>query len=315
MTWVPDVLGPDYQARTLQLADDDEGEVVATLVRRCPTGRPARAVLYLHGWNDYFFNTELADYWHRQSVAFYALDLRKYGRSLLPHQSPNFVTDLEAYDEDLAAALAVIRDDLGRNARLLMMAHSTGGLVAALWAARHPGAVTGLVLNSPWLELTGSTLLRTLSTPVVLGLARTQPKAPLITVDLGLYARTVHRRHGGEWDYDERWRPTPFFPIRAGWLAAVLAGHAKVADELELRLPVLVGVAARSLLLPRWREEMRTADIVLDVDLIAERATRLGEVVTVVRIADAIHDLTLSRPSARHRYYAEITRWLQAYGW
>jgi hypothetical protein len=35
---------------------------VATLVRRIPSGEPPRrAVLYLHGWNDYFFQTHLAD--------------------------------------------------------------------------------------------------------------------------------------------------------------------------------------------------------------------------------------------------------------
>jgi len=44
--------------------------------------RPARVLLYVHGWSDYFFQTELARYWHAQGAAFYALDLRKFGRSL-----------------------------------------------------------------------------------------------------------------------------------------------------------------------------------------------------------------------------------------
>ena len=34
MSWVPDVLGKPYVAETLTLPDDDEGEVVATLVHR-----------------------------------------------------------------------------------------------------------------------------------------------------------------------------------------------------------------------------------------------------------------------------------------
>ena len=88
--WRPDVLGDGYEQRTLELPDDDEGPVVATLVRYAPPTteavRPARAVLYLHGWSDYFFQTELAEHWHAQGAAFYALDLRKYGRSIQPHQ-------------------------------------------------------------------------------------------------------------------------------------------------------------------------------------------------------------------------------------
>ncbi len=315
--WAPDVLGAGYEALTLPLADDDEGPVVATLVRYRPdrAARPARAVLYLHGWNDYFFQTGLARYWHGQGAAFYALDLRKYGRSLRPHQTPNYVADLATYDEELDAAVAEIRTDLGPHARIMLMGHSTGGLVGVLWANRRPGVVSGLVLNSPWLELIGSTLTRTLSMPLVHGLARTQPKAPLITTDPGFYARTLLTRHGGEWEYDEVWRPTPFHPVRPGWVQAVLAGHATVSRGLQLPCPVLMAAAERSLVLPRWREEMRRADTVLDVDLMARRAVQLGPVVTVVRIPDGIHDLTLSVRPARERFYAEVTRWTTAYGW
>lgn len=315
--WQPDVLGDGFEARTLPLPDDDEGEVVATLVRALPAGdpRPPRAVVYLHGWNDYFFQRPLAQFWTGSGAAFYALDLRKHGRSLRPHQTPNYVDDLAAYDADMAAALDVVRGDLGPAARVMLVGHSTGGLVAALWARRHPGRVAGLVLNSPWLELTGSTLMRALSTPVVAGLARAQPKAPVLTADPGFYARSLLRRHGGEWEYDEAWRPTPYFPVRPGWLQAVLTGHATVARGLDLDVPVLVAVARTSLTGPRWREDMRRADVVLDTDLVARRAVMLGDVVTVVRIPDGIHDLALSAPHARARFYSEVSRWSTTYGW
>lgn len=315
--WRPDILGDGYEALTLELEDDEEGPVVATLVRYLPDPelRPARAVLYLHGWNDYFFQTELAEFWHGLGAAFYALDLRKYGRSLREHQSPNYVEDLAEYDEDLEAAAAQIHAELGQHARVLLMGHSAGGLVAALWARRRPDEVSGLVLNTPWLELTGSTILRTLSMPLVHGLARSQPKAPLITVDPGFYARSLLARHGGEWEYDETLRPTPFFPIRPGWIQAILNGHAAVARGLDLPMPILMGASDRTVIQPRWREDMRTSDTVLDVDLLARRAVLLGPVVTVVRIADGLHDLTLSVPPARARFYAEITRWCTAYGW
>jgi alpha-beta hydrolase superfamily lysophospholipase len=316
-TWQPDILGAGYQALTLDLPDDDEGPVVATLVRYRPDPelRPARAILYLHGWNDYFFQTGLAEFWHGLGAAFYALDLRKYGRSLRPHQSPNYVDDLAEYDEDLDAAVAAIREELGEHVKIMLMGHSAGGLVAVLWARRRPQGVAGLVLNTPWLELTGSTILRTLSMPLVHGLARTQPKAPLITTDPGFYARTLLARHGGEWEYDEALRPTPFFPIRPGWILAVLLGHAAVAHGLNLPMPILVAASDRTAIQPRWREEMRTSDTVLDVDLLARRAVLLGSVVTVVRIPDGLHDLTLSVAPARARFYAEVTRWSAAYGW
>ncbi|MBU4337004.1 MAG: alpha/beta hydrolase [Actinobacteria bacterium] len=319
MDWQPDVLGDGFEALTLPLPDDDEGAVVATLVRALPRAdepiRPARAVLYLHGWSDYFFQTALARYWTGQGVAFYALDLRKYGRSLREHQTPGYTDDLTVYDTDLAAALAVIDAEHGNAGRTLLMGHSTGGLIACLWADRHPGRVSGLVLNSPWLELQGSSIVRTVSAPAIAQLARFGPKTALPNVDPGYWSRTLQPATGGEWTYDERWRPTPAFPVRAGWLNAIVQGHATVARGLAIEVPVMLGASARTLISARWSEEMRTADVVIDVEAVVRRAVHLGPVVTVVRIADGMHDLTLSAPAARHRYYAELDRWLAGYGW
>ncbi|QCB95454.1 alpha/beta hydrolase [Cellulomonas shaoxiangyii] len=315
--WAPDVLGDGFEARLLPLADDDEGPVVATLVRYVPdaTLRPARAVLYVHGWSDYFFQAPLAQYWHGLGAAFYALDLRKYGRSLRPYQTPGYVEDLRTYDEEIAAALRRVRAELGPVARVVLMGHSTGGLVLSLWAARHPGTVSGLVLNSPWLELQGSAIVRHVSAPAIHQLARFQPRAPLPNIDPGYYARTIAETTGGEWPIDDRWRPTPSFPVRAGWLRAVLDGHATVARGLALTVPVLTALSARTLISPRWSEEMRSADIVLDTEAIARRTIHLGPVSTLVRIPGGMHDLTLSARPARERFYAETTRWLAAYGW
>jgi len=317
--WQPDVLGPDYRARTLELAPDDEGEVVATLVRYAPPSpealRPSRAVLYLHGWSDYFFQTELAEFWHRQGAAFYALDLRKYGRSLREHQTPGYVDDLRTYDEEIDAAIAQIRRDLGPRSRLLLMGHSTGGLVSVLWANRRPGEADALVLNSPWLELQGSAVLRHVSTPAIHQLARFSPRAALPNIDPGYYARTLRAIDGGEWEYDPRWRPVPAFPVRAGWLRAIMDGHAQVARGLDIQAPILMAASSRSSISPRWSEAMRQSDSVLDVELLARRAVQLGPIVTIARIPGGLHDLTLSRPPVRAQFYAETSRWLAAYGW
>jgi len=317
--WEPDLLGPGYRVLTLPLAPDDEGDVVASLVRYAPPSdepvRPSRAVLYVHGWSDYFFQTGLAEYWHGRGVAFYALDLRKYGRSLRPHQTPGYIDDLGTYDEEIDAAFAQIRSDLGRHVHLTFLGHSTGGLIGALWADRHPRTLSALVLNSPWLELVGSSVARHVSGPAIAQLARFQPKTPLPNIDPGFYARTLLALDGGpgEWSYDTTWRPTPSFPVRAGWLRAIMAGHATVARGLTIDVPILMLASARTVISPRWSEDMRGADVVLDVELIVRRAVQLGPLVTVVRITGGLHDLALSPPPARERFYAAISRWSIAY--
>lgn len=317
LTWHPDVLGQYFFAAELPLLPDDEGENFATLIRY----RPPRfrfferntAVLYVHGWNDYFFQTELAEFWHSQGAAFYALDLRKYGRSLRPHHTPGFITDLADYDAELELALRVITERHGAGVRIVGMGHSTGGLVLSLWTARHPNSFRALILNSPWLELQGSSLVRVLATPMVSQLAKLSPKAELPNIDPGYSARTMRIELGGEWDYNEEWRPSPMFAVRAGWLKAILAGHAAVAEGLELEIPILMMASARSHIRPLWSEEMRSADIVLDVDHITERALDLGNHVTILRVEGGLHDLIMSRPAVRAGVYDEIARWGRAY--
>ena len=128
-TWAPDILGAPFEQVTLPLGTDAEGEVMATLVRSRPRAAALKPladvdVLYVHGWSDYFFQKGLARFWNRLGARFYALDLRKYGRSLRPGQTPGYIANLEDYDADIAAALDAMRErGHGPARRLALMGH------------------------------------------------------------------------------------------------------------------------------------------------------------------------------------------------
>lgn len=338
--WRPDVLGDRFEQLTLPLGSDEEGEVVATLVRYRPKpapwftwpwkARPAGEasgtdVLYVHGWSDYFFNHELAEFWTNAGARFFALDLRKYGRSLRPGQTPGYITNLADYDADIEAALEAMghgRDGqqtatdaaAAASARpLILLGHSTGGLTLSLWAARNPGRAAALVLNSPWLEFQGSRIGREALAPVVGWGARVNPMGPMPNIDLGFYTRTISNAYDGEWEYSREWRPDRSFRVYPAWLTAVLAGHATVAAGIDVGAPVLTLLSSRSTIQPRWDDAMFSSDIVLVVDDIAERVLRLGPTVSVARIDGALHDVFLSRRPARAAAYAAIKRWLRGY--
>ena len=285
-------------------------ELVATLVRRMPANRSRAAALYLHGWNDYFFQTHLADHLADLGYDFYALDLRRYGRSLRRGHLRGFITDLDDYAAELDAAADLIAED---HDELLLIGHSTGGLITALWASQHSDRISGLVLNSPWLDLQGSAIVRTLGTPVIDALGSRAPTSVLRLPDIGHNARSVHVTLGGEWDYDLELKLTPGPPIRVGWLRAILLGHQRVAAGLDIGVPVLVLASAAADFSRRWHEGLRTVDVVLDVDQIANRAVRLGPHVTVVRIAEGMHDLVLSAAHVRKVALDEIGRFVDGY--
>ena len=315
-TWSPDFLG-GYETTELALpgaepapGEPDDVDLVATLIRKSGPRAGARAVLYLHGWNDYFFQTHLADYLSDLGYDFYAVDLRRYGRSIRPGQLRGFIGNLDDYTLELDAAADLIATD---HDRLLLMGHSTGGLIAALWAARNADRLEGLILNSPWLDMQGSAIVRALGVPVIDALGSRAPTSIIRLPDLGFTARSLHISLGGEWDYDLTLKSRPGPPIRTGWLRAVLLGHQRVAAGLGIGVPILVLASAKTEFARRWHEGLRVVDTVLDVEQIAARAVRLGPHVTVVRVPDGLHDLTLSAAHVRKQVMDEIGRFIEAY--
>lgn len=324
MEWQPDILGDGFEACTFSAAGPDNVQRTATLVRFRDSGQQQRAgqrrtVLFLHGWSDYFFNVDLAQFWTRSGYEFYALDMHNHGRSLRPETPGGYVANLADYDAEIEAAIDIIRadsnsPDASLPPSLTLMGHSTGGLIAALWVSSHPGSASQLVLNSPWLEMHGSSLVRRAATTMVGPVARFRPEAVLRLPERGFYWRTISSSADGEWPLDDKYRPPMAFPLRAGWLSAVLAGHAKVARGLGIEIPILVLLSRGSANGPFWTEEMRHTDAVLDVNIIALRALTLGRTVTVERIDGALHDVFLSPAKVRADAYARLARWLRGYG-
>jgi alpha-beta hydrolase superfamily lysophospholipase len=331
MEWQPDILGPGFEACTFEAAGADGVRRTATLVRfrpdpgppvteqAVPGRRPRRTVLFLHGWSDYFFNVDLARFWAGNGYAFYALDMHNHGRSLRPGTPGGYVANLADYDAEIDQAIAIIQADTEAAAGtvqldLTLMGHSTGGLVAALWVSSHRGSVSQLVLNSPWLEMHGSALVRHAASTMVGPVARFRPEAVLRLPERGFYWRTISNSADGEWALDDKFRPPMAFPLRAGWLSAILAGQAKVARGLGIDIPILVMLSRGSANGPFWSEEMRRTDAVLDVNIIALRALTLGRSVTVERVDGALHDVFLSPATVREDAYARLARWLHGYG-
>jgi alpha-beta hydrolase superfamily lysophospholipase len=304
------LFGDRSTVRTIEVSPDESGPAVATLVR-VPAARNTRgAVLLVHGFVDYVFHTELVEHLCGQGFDVYGLDLRAYGRSLRPHQLPNYVTDLTVHFEELDEAARLIHEVDGHQ-RLVVFGHSTGGLITALWSNRADPPLDALVLNSPWLDLAEPWLTRVVGSAAVRVVGRFAPKL-VIRPGLGtVYGESLRSDHHGEWDYNLEWKPLNGFPVRAGWLRTIRAGHRAVRAGLDIPVPVLVLHSARSVLHGRvWSPAAMSADTVLDVAQIAGLAPKLGRRVTTVPVAGGLHDLFLSAPAVRAAATATLDAWL-----
>lgn len=325
-TWRADVLGDSFEQHTIELGTDPdgEGEIVATLVRyRPPAGivpAPHSAALYVHGYSDYFFQRHLAMAFAARGYAFYALDLRKCGRSQREGLTPHFVTDLAFYDEELNEALHIIRRDApgDAGARVVASAHSTGGLILPLWLHRlrerpggTPGAgVCGLVLNSPWFDMQGSWWLRSIGTAAIEAVGRVQPMRIAQDDKFDGYGTSLHVERSGEWEYNLDWKPLGGYAARFGWLRAIRRGHFTLQRGLDVGVPSLVLRSAQSYFSPHYVQEIDGADCVLDVKQIARWAGCLGNRTLVVPIEKARHDVFLSEKGPLEEALRELDQFL-----
>lgn len=291
--WQPDSLLPGFESLELRFPDDYDGPVAATLVR-LPTGHTAKAaVLYVHGFIDYFFQRHMADRFAAEGFAFYALDLRKHGRSLRPQQHPNFCKSINEYYADLTAALEVIA------APVVLTGHSTGGLLCSLYA--HEGErrdqIIALWLNSPFFEFNVPASRRALlAVATVLG--RVFPFLSDPHAVSPKYPKSLHKNYVGEWDFDLRLKPIEGFPAFYGWLRAIRVAQARVHAGLRLECPLLSMHSDESDIVLNWRD--------------MERWSRsLGKDVTVCAFPGGFHDLTLSRREIRSAVFDALFEYLK----
>ncbi len=288
--WQPDSLLPGFEALELEFPDDYDGRVVATLVR-LPGGAGTRgALLHVHGFCDYFFQRHLAERAAMEGYAFYALDLRKHGRSLRAHQHPNFCKHIAEYYPEITRSLELI------GAPVLLAGHSTGGLLCSLYAHEGPQRerVQALWLNSPFFDWNVADWRR----PQLHLAAALGRLFPFLSDPKGLppdYGRALLELG---WEFDTALKPVSGFPVCYGWIGAIADAQEKARRGLDLRLPVLA-------------MHSDEADIVLDWRSIARGSRALGPEVSVLAFPGAMHDVTLSRPEIREEVFRQLFSWAE----
>jgi len=308
----PDEL-PGFVQVTLPLPREDDGELCATLVfsERTQSKTSGPVVLYLHGFVDYFFQEHLARAFEDGGFRFYALDLRRHGRSLRPGNRACFARKVDEFFEEIDWAIETI----GAEGPVIVVAHSTGGLFAAVYAARGAkrARVGALIVNSPFLRFPIQSPVLKAKLAVGKTVGRILPRL-VVPQDLNaVYGMTIHAAHHGEWNYDLAKKPLRGFPFHAGWSTMITSAQAEVARGLDLRIPVLVLHSSRSHVAGRIPapEDFRS-DTVLFVDDMVELSPRFGSRVTRVAIDDGLHDLTLSAPGARTEALRQMVEFAKA---
>lgn len=307
-----DILGADFSKATIQQPDDYEGKVTCTLVKKHRTEKSKQGVLYIHGFNDYFFQSEMAREFDAHGFAFYAMDLRKYGRSYLSHQKFNNVRNLEEYFADIDTALRVMKQE--GIEQILLVGHSTGGLIVSLYASHNSAnpMFDAVFLNSPFFDFNLNPVLEKVGLPIIVNQGKKKPNKLMKQGLDSSYGQSIYKGDRGEWDYLLALKPHISPPVNYGWIKAIRDGQKKIHRGVTISKPVLVMHSDKSAYYKKWTDDLYSADGVLCVKDIEKYAKRIQGNVQMVEIKDGMHDLVLSKKEVRAHVYTELFSWLNS---
>lgn len=260
-SWQQDILGDGYESRYVDHADDYSGKVRSTIIRKKSDCGGNRGVLYIHGYNDYFFQKEMGDRFVDSCFNFYAVDLRKYGRSILPGQKKFQARDLHEYFADIDSALAQMKSDGIDD--IILMGHSTGGLISSLYMSEHDGGdIKGLILNSPFLEWNLNGFMRKVAVPMVSALSKLFPNMAISQGDDTGYAESLLKGYHGEWEYNTDWKLFHSQKVESSWIRAITNAQKVLKKGDVINVPVLLMHSSGSVSGGKWTPEYQKNDAV-----------------------------------------------------
>ncbi|WP_338765699.1 alpha/beta hydrolase [Bernardetia sp. ABR2-2B] len=303
-------LEKDFTTQTLNLKDDYEGNVIATLISCNANTGNRKSIIYIHGYIDYFFHPHVAKKFIENGFDFYALDLRKYGRSWLSHQRGNYCKSITEYFEEITMTINQISEK--NNSPIYLLGHSTGGLIASNYAnfGEEKNKVSGLILNSPFLDFYESELKKNTILAACNFLALFSDYAYINNMLSPVYVQSIHKDFKGEWDFNLKWKYTKGFPTYFKWVLAIDEAHENLIKHSNIQVPILVMHSSASNKLSNFSEEAMRKDIVLNVENIKERGAKLGNKVTLLEVENAMHDIFLSPKNVREKAFEGMFEWL-----
>lgn len=307
-----DVLGKGYDRLEINMPHDYEGKVICSLVRKKANTQTTKAVLYVHGFVDYFFQTEMAEKFNAQGYDFYALDLRKYGRSHLAHQKFYNVLDLSEYDADLDAALAVIQQE--QHDHVLLCGHSTGGLITSLYAAHHPKhpLIKALWLNSPFFDFNMRNVEKKYILPRLAQLGKIMPSALFPSRLNPFYVASLHQHYQGEWLFNLEWKKPKMPLVQLSFVRAIYQAQKEIHQGLRVEIPTLIMHSHQTKYPLRFNRAAQTSDVILNVKDIAYYGKKMSGDIQLCEIKDALHDVVLSKRDVRQHVYEQLFFWLKS---
>lgn len=280
-----------------------------------PISSPRGIILYVHGYNDYFFQEELAEKSDSAGFAFFAIDLHYNGRSYRAGEPRSDMRSVKEYYAELDAAVALSKkiagNSISSNLPFVIIAHSNGGLITPNYLnERNSEDFAAFVLNSPFLDYKNSWFVRNVAFPVLSDVALLMPDAPAPKQESPKYNTSLLKTERGEWEFNTELKSAEWPQQYFGFLRATTRGIKWIHNGMQIKSPILMMRSGCTVNSVKWDEDYMRCDCLLDVDLLEKWAPKLGPDVTTVTVEDGMHDVFLSRKDVRDYAYRTMFEFL-----
>ena len=280
-----------------------------------PTSSPRGIILYVHGYNDYFFQEEFAEKSDSAGFAFFAIDLHYNGRSYRAGEPRSDMRSVKEYYAELDAAVALSKkiagNSISSNLPFVVIGHSQGGLITPNYLnERNSEDFAAFVLNSPFLDYKNSWFVRNVAFPVLSDVALLMPDAPAPKQESPKYNTSLLKTERGEWEFNTELKSAEWPQQYFGFLRATTRGIKWIHNGMQIKSPILMMRSGCTVNNVKWEEDYMRCDCMLDVNLLEKWAPKLGPDVTTVTVEDGMHDVFLSRKEVRDYAYRTMFEFL-----
>lgn len=194
---------------------------------------------------------------------------------------------------------------------IVLMGHSTGGLITSLYMNNHPDkSIKALILNSPFLDWNQSKFQEKFAIPLLDTFGGMFPNKKIPQGGGNLYARSLLKKYGGDWDYNTEWKLEVSPAVDISWIKAIDEGQFILQNDSHIDVPILLMHSDASYKKGSPADAYRYSDAVLDVDDISRYGRELGIIVTEITVKGGLHDLVLSRKEVKDALYDYMFSWL-----
>jgi acylglycerol lipase len=202
----------------------------------------------------------LAGFLNEKGIACFALDHRGHGRS---GGRRGHVMSFSEYLDDMEAFWKIVREkNSGR--KTFALGHSMGGLIATLWAMRHPEGLAGLIISS------AAYAVKIEASPVKLALGRFFSRyAPSLSMSNGIDPNNISR----DKDVVRRYIEDPLVhdKVSARWYTSFMQAMEDCNERAsELNVPILIMQSGNDRLVdpegaPRFHSKVGSGDKTLKI--------------------------------------------------